>query len=181
MKAAGKYLVLVACSNGDGSGARPANMTKETLVSIRQEEQRRAWECLTGGSGKIIYLNMLDGAVDASQVTLVAEGLDAIYSKYGTVEHYAAANTATTTVANQAPDHLAVANGLKAAVTVGAKRGSKVPRDTSSGGTLYAPAGTDLARCKDADFAYSAFGQKSVPTDWTALRASGYDSRIVLL
>lgn len=175
----GDKLLLVAVTDGGSSGAKPSTWTVEDLKQVRVNEQTAAWEALCGTANNRIHrMQITDGSISADRIKVIAQSLEKTYKAFGTVEHYACANTSTATVANQASDHLAVANGLKSA-GVPVARGSKVPRDTSSGGTVYLPSLKALNQCQQAADCYAPFGKISVPTDWNALENSGYKSRIV--
>jgi LmbE family N-acetylglucosaminyl deacetylase len=167
----GDRLLLVAVTDGGASGAKPASWTVGDLMMIRRSEQEAAWRNLTDGKGTVIRMGLSDGNVLQQSVTNLAASLEKIYLNES-VEHYVGGSN----LATQSEDHRRVANGVKAA-GVRVVRGSKAPRDTTSGGTVYSP--TDMVAAAAAHASYAAFGWTSVKPDFDALKASGYQSRII--
>lgn len=191
--ARGDRLILVAVTDGGASGAKPSNWTQADMMRVRVQEQTRAWDLLTFGKGEIIRMGLPDGSVYQASVQILAKELETAYSTNGdVVEHYAACNNgnfATTDVRYQAPDHRAVAAGVKAAA-VRVLRMTKSPNDTTTGGTVYLPGdavtsggaayGTQaLAACQAAKDSYAYFGQKSVASMFNSLQSSGFRSRVI--
>lgn len=171
--ARGDRLVLIAWTDGGSSGMKPAAWSVEELCAIRRLEQEACWRTLTGGKGIIRRMGCIDSKDPdlRAKVHGQAELLEAEFSEYGDVEHYAACNDGR----GQGVDHDAVALGLRDAL-VRVKRFAN--RCTDTNGTVYRPA--DLSLLQKADTAYRAFGHDSVASFWKALRDSGYTNRITV-
>lgn len=168
----GDRMILIAVTDGGASGAKPASWSAEDMMNVRRIEQETAFRELTGG--RVYHIERLgqpDGGVQSSAVKAVAEAMERAWGP--DVEHYVAGSY----ISDQSADHQAVANGVKAA-------GVKVARfcrepGKAGGGTVYNPASYNAkARCQLADNIYRAFGRTSVAPMFTALRNSGYQTRI---
>lgn len=168
----GDQLILVAVTDGGASGAKPSSWTVEDMMRVRREEQNRAWRSLAGADAPVIRMGLPDGGIDADRVMNLAASLEKIYLNDAPVEHYVGGSTQST----QSPDHLAVAYGVKNA-GVAICRGSKMPSDTTSGGSVYFP--PNITDAKNAHDSYLAFGHKSVSSQFALLKSSGYKSRII--
>lgn len=184
-RAQGNRMILAAASDGDGSGAKPADWTTKALVNVRVAEQTSSWFEIAGPNGLIHRLGYADSetatvlAEVRAGVCAFAEAMERAYttSTGDTVEHYVAGGYLTGT-GGQSKYHQAVANGVKDA-GVNVARFAREP-GVAGNGTSYKPlAGSgDLKALVTVDDVYSGFGHISVPTVFKAWRDSGYESRI---
>jgi LmbE family N-acetylglucosaminyl deacetylase len=165
----GDRLVLVAVTDGGGSGAKPASWSVDDLKRVRTAEQRAAWEYLNRTAAvDIRRLGQPDGGVTSSVIQVYAQALEKIYAP--SVEHYICGHAASAH-----PDHRAIVAGVKA-VGMRVLRFTRAPTETA-GGTTYTPTGANLTAVLSAVDAYRAFGQTSVPGEFQALRNIGYVTR----
>lgn len=69
----GDTLVLIGCSRGEASRARPASMSKEQFGSIRETEQRKGWAALAGSKAGYVQMGLPDGNLAAYQAQITQE------------------------------------------------------------------------------------------------------------
>ena len=166
----GDRLVLVAVTDGGASFVGQARgMTPQQVMAMRIGEQTAAWAALAGPGAAVVRLGYADGAVRAGTITGLARTLDARYGP--AVSHCAACHASD---GNR--DHAAIALGLAAAGLEDVHFSMAAPDIATAPGTLVPAA--DAGAAARADAAYAPFGHDSVPTEFAALRAAGYASRI---
>lgn len=157
--AAGDKMILVAASDGEGTGVVKAwGANKYNLADLRAAEQTFAMRELTKNRNvQIIRMHQPDGKISATAVRDMAKKLNA-----SNVRMICACD-----VTDIHPDHRAVAQGLKMASLSYAPHCSYDSRDDSRGGTKVSPSGSTKAAIEG----YRAVGWTSVHSAFTALKA----------
>lgn len=166
-------LILVAVTDGGGSGAKPADWTVDDLMRVRRAEQERSWYYLSGGSRYVHRMGLPDGGVQKERVTALAESLDKIWLDENP-EHYVTGYSGSAH-----PDHVATALGVLEA-NVRIVRGTYPPSEiTYTSPTVYTPA--DPIQCDRAWNSYRAFGHTSVKSEFDKLKANQYTTKVRLI
>lgn len=163
-------VVLVAVSDGGASQrARIKGWTEAYEQEFRRSEQAAAWSALTAGAGQIIRLGLPDGNVQVADVRKALKKLDRRGARWVVAAHPEDGH----------PDHRAVAGAVRGL-------GHRVVRFSlgtlmSGEAALYRPTRSTSDQIQIAVAAYEQFGRQSVKDEFSALRRSGYVSRVVAI